>query len=108
MEIGCKMGRVVFTIGFFFVNNVTSIKACLLIYEHMASQECRAVCEKESVVRVHHVYKVIWTLVIGEEREVKTEEENNYDQHTVAVVKDELLIGHMPCLVAEVSWFFLR
>ena len=74
----------------------------------MASQECRAVYEKESVVRGHHVYKAIWTPVIGEELEVKTEEDNNHDQHAVAVVKDGLVIGHMPRLVAELSWFFLK
>ena len=28
--------------------------------------------EKESVVRGHHVYKAIWTPVIGEELEVRT------------------------------------
>ena len=62
---------------------------------------------KESFARGHHIYKTIWTPVIGEELEVKTEEDNNHDQHTVTIVKDGLLIGHMPCLVAEVPWFFL-
>ena len=54
----------------------------------MASLECRAVYEKESVVRGHHVYKAIWTPVIGEELEVRTEDDNDHDQHAVAVVKD--------------------
>ena len=62
----------------------------------MASLECRAVYEKESVVRDHHVYKVIWTPVIGEELEVRTEDDNDHDQHAVAVVKDGVVIGHMP------------
>ena len=47
----------------------------------MASQECRAVYEKESVVRGHHVYKAIWTPAIGEELEVRTEDDNDHDQH---------------------------
>ena len=64
--------------------------------------------EKESVVRGHHVYKVIWTPVIGEELEVRTEDDNDHDQHAVAVVKDGVVIGHMPRLAAEVSWFFLK
>ena len=54
--------------------------------------------EKESVVRGHHVYKVIWTPVIGEELEVRTEDDNDHDQHAVAVVKDGVVIGHMPRL----------
>ena len=82
---------------------MTSIKPRLLVYEHIASQECRAVYEKESVVRGHHVYKAIWTPVIGEELEVKTDEDNNHDQHAVAVVRDGLVNGHMLRLVAEVS-----
>ena len=64
--------------------------------------------EKESVVRGHHVYKAIWTPVIGEELEVRTEDDNDHDQHAVAVVKDGVVIGHMPRLAAEVSWFFLK
>ena len=64
--------------------------------------------EKESVVRGHHVYKVIWTPVIGEELEVRTKDDNDHDQHAVAVVKDGVVIGHMPRLAAEVSWFFLK
>ena len=31
-----------------------------------------------------------------------------YNQHAVAVVKDGLLIGHMPCLDTELSWFLLH
>ena len=69
----------------------------------MASLECRAVYEKESIVRGHHVYKAIWTPVIGEELEVRTEDDNEHDQHAVAVVKDGVVIGHMPRLAAEVS-----
>ena len=94
-------------IGFFFGNNVMSIKPCLLVYEHMASQEFHAVYEKESTVRGDHVYKAIQVPVIGKELEVKTEEDSNHNQHTVAIVKDGLLIGYMSHLVAEVSWFFL-
>ena len=43
----------------------------------MASLECSAVYEKESVVRGHHVYKAIWTPVIGEELEVRTEDDSD-------------------------------
>ena len=74
----------------------------------MVSQVCSAVYNKESVPRGHHIYKTIWTTVIGEQLEVKTEEDSNHSQQTVTIVKDRLLIGHMPRLAAEVSWFFLR
>ena len=39
-----------------------------------------------SVVRGHHIYKAIWTPFVGEELVVKTEDENEFDRHAVAVV----------------------
>ena len=56
----------------------------------------RGVYEKESVVRGHHIYKTVWTPVIGEELPVEREEDNQHDQHAVAVVKNGDIVGHMP------------
>ena len=56
----------------------------------------RGVYEKESVVRGHHIYKIktVWTPVIGEELPVEREEDNQHDQHAVAVVKNGDIVGH--------------
>ena len=51
---------------------------------------------------------LVWTPVIGKELEVKTEEDNNHDHHTVAVVKDILFIAQRPYLVTKVCWFFVK
>ena len=56
----------------------------------------RGVYEKESVVRGHHIYKTVWTPVIGEELPVEREEDNQHDQHAVAVVKNGDIVGHIP------------
>ena len=53
------------------------------------------VYEKESVVRGHHIYKSVWTPVIGEELSVEREQNNQHDRHAVAVVKDDAIVGHM-------------
>ena len=66
------------------------------------------VYEKESVVRGHHIYKTVWTPVIGEELPVEREEDNQHDQHAVAVVKNGTIVGHMPRTLSGVSWYFLE
>ena len=68
----------------------------------------RGVYKKESVVRGHHIYKTVWTPVIGEELPVEREEDNQHDQHAVAVVKNGDIVGHMPRSISRVSCFFLE
>ena len=45
------------------------------IEAHMASDKY----EKASVVKGHHVYKSIWTPVIGQELQFKPEDDNEHD-----------------------------
>ena len=63
---------------------------------------------KSSVIRGHHVYKAIWTPALREELIVKAEDGNVYDEHTMAVVKEGNVVGHMPRSISRVSWFFLK
>ena len=39
----------------------------------------------ESVVRGHHIYKRVWTPVLGEKLGIVIEEDNNHDARVVAV-----------------------
>lgn len=50
----------------------------------------------ESTVRGHHVYKSLWTLVMGEELRVQIEEDNIFDEFAVAIFKDGNIVGHVP------------
>ena len=50
----------------------------------------------ESVVQGHHVYKDIWTPVAGEELVVLPKDGNVHDQHTVAVIRGDEIMGHVP------------
>ena len=43
---------------------------------------------KDSVLRGHHVYKSIWTSVIGEELNLEREESNKHDEYAITVRKN--------------------
>ena len=62
----------------------------------------------ESVVRGHHVYKTVWTPLIGEILELVIEDGNVHDQYAVAVIKNEAIVGHAPRGVARMFYFFIR
>ena len=75
----------------------------------MASQGSReSSYKKRSVVRGHHIYKRVWTPVVGEELSLKTEDGNLHDKHAVAVIKDRQIVDHVPRSISKVSWFFLK
>ena len=55
-----------------------------------------------SVIRGHHAYKETWMSFIGEELTTNVEVDDLYDQHTVAILKNREVVGHVPCVIA---WF---
>ena len=62
----------------------------------------------ESIVRGHHVYKRVWTPHLGEQLRIQREENNENDPRAVAVMKDSVIVGHLPRELARIVWFFLR
>ena len=48
-----------------------------------------------NVVKDHHIYKAVWTPMIGEELHTKLEKDNEHDEHTVAVTLDGHTAGHL-------------
>ena len=63
---------------------------------------------KESVVRGHHVYKAVWTPVIGELLPLRAKDDKEHDEHAVAVVKGSDVVGNIPQAISRVAWFFLK
>ena len=49
-----------------------------------------------SFVTGHHVYKAIWTPVIGEQLICLRERGNQYDAKAVGVYKNDVLVGRVP------------
>uniref|UniRef100_A0A1X7VJY3 HIRAN domain-containing protein n=1 Tax=Amphimedon queenslandica TaxID=400682 RepID=A0A1X7VJY3_AMPQE len=63
--------------------------------------------KKGSVIRGHHVYKRVWTPVFGEILSATRKEDNSFDKHAVAILKDGLIVGHLPKEFSRVSSYFL-
>ena len=64
----------------------------MTIEAHMASDKY----EKANVVKGPHVYKSIWTPVIGQELQVKPEYDNEHDKHAISVIMGDRTVGHLP------------
>ena len=68
----------------------------------------------ETLVRGHHVYKTIWTGVIGEKLFTSPdsrEEAKAYDKHAIGISKDSgftELVGHSPIEISTIIYYFLR
>ena len=59
----------------------------------------------ESVVRGHHVYKTVWSPVVGEILQLSC---NNHDRFSVSMMKAEFVVGHSPRRLSRTVWHFLR
>ena len=62
---------------------------------------------KESAVRGHHIYKEVWSSVVGELLPVLQESRVNvHDRRAVAVFRDGIIVGHVPRELSRIFWFF--
>ena len=66
-----------------------------------------AVCLLQSTIRGHHVYKSMWTPIVGETLQVSREPSNSYDIYAVSVQKEGHTVGHVPREVSRVFSTFL-
>ena len=63
--------------------------------------------QMNSVVRGHHVYKDIWLPYVGEVLAMQQEINNPQDNHAVGILKNDVIVGHVPIEVSRVFWFFI-
>lgn len=69
---------------------------------------CRmAVHVQDSCVRGYHIYHSIWDAAIGEHLECRREPLNHRDRYAVAVLKDDVIIGHIPRTILRICSLFL-
>ena len=62
----------------------------------------------ESVVRGHHIYKRVWSPIIGEVLELLREEESEHDRFAVYLLKPgAVTVGHVPRELSCKIWHFL-
>ena len=65
--------------------------------------------EEDSCIRGYHLYQAIWTAVVGECLVCQREPLNSSDRYAVAVLKDDVVVGHLPRHMSRVlSLFLLR
>ena len=63
----------------------------------------------ESVIRGHHVYKYIWSSVVGEELECRIKAGNVHNLYAVSVIRSGTdIVGHIPRNISTPCNLFLR
>ena len=50
---------------------------------------------------VYHIYKEIWNSTVGEHLICERETLNQTDRYAVAVIKDGVIIGHLPRVLLD-------
>ena len=104
-----KIQRKASFITILFIKRIRLINNMRLINDHNAwSFAAMDSLHWDSVIRGHHVYKDIWTPFIGEVLRVEQETHNVQDRFAVAVVKDDITVGHVPCEVSCLVWHFIE
>ena len=63
--------------------------------------------ECESCIRGYHIYKDIWNSTIGEHLICERETLNSTDRYAVAVLKDDIIIGHLPRVLSRICSLFI-
>ena len=66
------------------------------------------VVEISSYVRGYHVYMDTWDAEVGQELRLKRVPENGEDVHAVAVLDEDVVVGHVPYNIAPILERFLR
>ena len=59
-----------------------------------------------SAVRGYHVYKVVWKPTVGEKLQVHQELGNEANKFAVKVVKNNEIVGNLPCEYSRTVWYF--
>ncbi len=60
------------------------------------------------VIRGYHVYKSIWDAIVGETLCCKRERDNDSDRYAVAVLHNDVIVGHLPRKYSRVCSLFLN
>ena len=72
------------------------VKRCDIIIILRACVSRMETHEVESAVRGYHIYKDIWSAAVGSTLSCRQERFNPHDSYAVAVIKDDVVVGHVP------------
>ena len=79
-------------------NFSTRVKMAMYMYEY----------QLQWYMRGYHIYKEEWEAVIGEELKCEREKNNAKDPYAVAVVRKNVIVGHLPRKISRISALFLN
>ena len=80
------------------------MRTCVLKYRMATfSSEDNETFSLDSIIRGHHVYKLHWIPVLGQELEVQAEPDNTHDPRAVATCLDGNVVGHLPIEFSRVG-----
>ena len=63
--------------------------------------------ECESCIHGYHIYKYIWSSTVGEHLTYERETLNSTDSYAVAVLKDNVIISHLPRVLSRICSLFI-
>ena len=64
--------------------------------------------EIECCIRGYHVYQDIWEAAVDEELVCRPERSNAHDRYAVAVMKNDLVVGHLSSKFSRLYTLFMR
>ena len=64
--------------------------------------------EIECCIRGYHVYQDIWEAAVDEDLVCRPERSNAHDRYAVAVMKNDLVVGHLPSKFSRLYTLFMR
>ena len=59
-------------------------------------------------MRGYHIYKEEWEAAVSEELKCEREKNNAKDAYAVAVVHENVIVGHLPQKISQISALFLK
>ena len=59
-------------------------------------------------MRGYHIYKEEWEAAVGEELKCEREKNNAKDPYAVAVLRENVIVGHLPRKISQISALFLK
>ena len=64
--------------------------------------------EIECCICSYHVYQEIWDAAVDEELTCQPERSNAHDRYAVAVLKNDIVVGHLPSKFSRLYTLFIR
>ena len=63
--------------------------------------------EQDSCIRGYHIYQNIWNAEVDDHFVCEREPLNSSDRYVVAILKDDVVVGHLPRQLSQILSLFL-